>query len=124
MICVSTGGLLWAQREAPFLWKCTALMFLHMGKGLNGSHDLIAFAFPPWPSGQSSCQISECMDSCQVLGLDMGGKEHGPLPWHPDTSAGVYASRTFGSYFTKVVGKGNMERVGHHNLCLQFHTAI
>lgn len=77
VICVSTGGLLWAQREAPFLWKCTALMFLHMGKGLNGSHDLSAFAFPPGPLGQSSCQISECMDSRQVLGLDIGGKEHG-----------------------------------------------
>lgn len=97
---------------------------LHMGKGLNGSHDLGAFAFPPWPLGQSSCQISECTDSCQVLGLDVGGKEHRPLPWHPDTSGGVCASRVFGSYFTKVVGKGSMEGVGHHSLCLQFHIEI
>lgn len=71
-------------------------MFLHMGKGLSDSHDLSAFTFPPRPLGQNS----ECMDSHQVLGLDMGGKEHGPLPWHPDTSAGVYASRASSSYFT------------------------
>lgn len=78
MICVSTGGLLWAQRAAPFFWKHTALMFLHMGKGLNSSHDLAAFAFLPWLLGQSLCQISECTDSRRVLGLDMGGQEHGP----------------------------------------------
>lgn len=95
-------------------------MFLHMGKGLSGSNDLGAFAFPPQPFGQSS----ECMDSRQVLGLDVSGKEHGPLPWHPDTSAGVYASRAFGSCFTKVVGKGDMEGVGHNNLRLQFPIEI
>lgn len=64
------------------------------------------------------------MDSHQVLGLDVGGKEHGPLPWHPDASCGVCASIVFGSYFTKVVGKGSMEGVGHHSLCLQFHIEI
>lgn len=123
MICVSTGGLLWAQRAAPFLWKRTALMSVHMGEGLNGSHDLGAFAFLPWPSGQS-CQMSKCTDSRRVLALDVGGKEHGPLPCHPGNSSGVCASRAFGSCFTKVVGKGHMEGVECHNLCLWFRIEI
>ena len=28
-------------------------LFLHIGRDLNGSHHLGAFAFPSWPLGQS-----------------------------------------------------------------------
>lgn len=42
----------------------------------------------------------------------------------PDTPGGVSASKAFGSYFAKVVGKGYMEGVGRHNFCMPFPTEI
>lgn len=55
---------------------------------------------------------------------DVGGKEHGPLPWHPDTPVGISAFKAYGSYFAKVVGKGYVEGVGRHSFCMRFPTQI
>lgn len=62
--------------------------------------------------------------SPQCQSTVLGGGHCWEGVWTPETPGGVSASKAFGSYFAKVVGKGYAEEVRCHSFYMWFPTEI